>query len=254
MGAIDFSNSYITWWTLGKTNIARFKVDAVCTVFDESKEGSEAFFLVAPCRSEHMYRDGNLFIMPNYEWRVIFSATHNLVLRKHWVSEPDYLDDKGLNGTGGRELRHLGLNHEDYEDHLFDVRSFTDTRRLSDEEQIVEQTLANVPLVGRTELHDEGHRLRAVLEYPIVTMNVREAPPRFQVDTGPLIVPDFESTGGHPIERLDIAHVVYNVFDKGEFVLRRPRAFPEGDESLYSVTDYTLIKVLPARNEILCPA
>jgi len=40
-------------------------------------------------------------------------------------------------------------------------------------------------------------------------MNVTRDPDRFQVDTGPILVPIFDSTAADPFERLAIAHTVY---------------------------------------------
>ena len=107
--------------------------------------------------------------------------------------------------------------------------------------QIVDETLANKSLEGRTEIKDDASGTRAVLEYPLKTMNVLRKPMRYQVDTGPIIVPDFGSTAGIQLERVDIAHVVYNRPDKGEFILLRPKEVIAGGKLLYSVTDYSLV-------------
>ena len=165
--------------------------------------------------------------------------------------EPDYLEDPGLDGTRGRILAESGLNRELWDDVRLDILRFSDDQRLENSQDILEQTLNNVPLVAKTELHDEDRRLRAVLEYPVKTMNVLRVPSRFQVDTGPLIVPDFGSTAERQVERFDIAYVVYNRFDGGEFILRKPQAILEGEKPLYSVTDYSEIRVYSGRNQIL---
>ena len=45
---------------------------------------------------------------------------------------------------------------------------------------------------------------------------------------------------------------VYNTFDKAEFVLRKPVQVAEsGDESIRT-TDYSQVRVVPARHEIYC--
>jgi len=97
--------------------------------------------------------------------------------------------------------------------------------------QIVDETLANKSLEGRTEIKDDASGTRAVLEYPHKTMNVLRKPMRYQVDTGPIIVHDFGSTAGMQIECFDIAHVVYNRPDKGEFILRRPTGGHRGQQA-----------------------
>ncbi len=97
--------------------------------------------------------------------------------------------------------------------------------------QIVDETLTNKSLVGRTEIRDDASGTRAVLEYQIKTMNILRKPMRYQVDTGPIIVHDFGSTAGMQIERFDIAHVVYNRHYKGEFILRRPKGGHRGRQA-----------------------
>ncbi len=98
--------------------------------------------------------------------------------------------------------------------------------------QIMDGTLANRSLVGRTEIRAAASGIRALMEYPLKTMNVLRKPMRYQVDTGPLIVPDFGSTEAMQVERFDIAHVVYNRPDKGEFILRRPKEIIGGGKPL----------------------
>lgn len=238
MQAIDFANSYMTWFPRGQGTIARIQLDAACTIVDDKTDESELFYLIAPCRSENMYLDTNLFKMPNYEFCGIWSENESLAIRTHWVSDRD-----------NREYRR---NRERWEDVHLDVRTFAHTRQLSDSVEIIEATLDNRPLIARTELHNEKRALRAVLEYPIKTMNIMKEPARFQVDTGPLIVPDFSCTVKHTIKWFEIAYVAYNTFDKAEFVLCRPTPIPESDRPLCWTTDYSLVRVTPACNQILC--
>ena len=237
MTAMDFANSYMTFFIHSGENIARIQLDAACTIVDPAGV-SETYYLIAPCRAERMYRDGELFQMPNYEFCGIWSRAECLLLRTHWTSE--------------RDDREYGLNRERFADVRLDIHTFPATRRLADRAQIVEATLANRPLIARTELRDEERGWRAVLEYPVKTMNVTREPPRFQVDTGPLLLPDFASAAARPIERLDVAYVVYHAFDRAEFIARRATPIPAGDRPLAAVTDYSAVRVMPAQNEILC--
>ena len=71
MTAIDFANSYMTWFGAG--NNARIQLDAACTIVDEVSGNKEQFYLIAPCRGERCYAPGQLFRMPNYEFSGIWS-------------------------------------------------------------------------------------------------------------------------------------------------------------------------------------
>ena len=182
--------------------------------------------------------------MPNYDFRGIRraasagSSAEYRILRKHWVSDPDYLGDAGLNTTGGRVLDEAGRHADRWNEVRLDIGRFDSFTELVDRQAVVDATLENRPLVSRTELSDEASGVRAMLEYPVKTMNVLKSPARYQVDTGPIIVPDFASTADLAIARFDLAHVVYNLLDRGELILRKPIAVGEG-ASRTSVTDYS---------------
>ncbi len=243
MTAIDFANSFMTWFGAKGGSMSRIQLEAACTITDERSGTEETYYLIAPCRSEHTHSDGCLFSMPNYDFRGIFGKDEHIIIRKHWVSEPAHLDAPAIGVSGS--------NRESWDEVRLDVRTFANERRLEDNGQIVEATLGNAPLVSRTKLRDEERGLGAVLEYPVKTMNVLKVPMRFQVDTGPLIVPDFDSPAERQVERFDIAYIAFNQFQGGEFILRRPWAVVDGDRPLYSVTDYSVVKVYSGRNEIL---
>jgi hypothetical protein len=238
---IDFAGSFMTWKPQNPDgNIARIQLDAACTLTDPVSGATETFYLIAPCRSERMYGDDRLFAIPNYEYSGIWSERAVLILRTHWVSDRDY-----------REYGEFGERPQRYRGVHLDVRAHRGVVELTEPAEIIAATLDNRPLIGRTELLDEASGLRAVLEYPIKTMNVARHPDRFQVDTGPLIVPSFAAEQTRPIERFDVAHVVYNRLDKAEFILRRPT--PIGaDGGPPSTTDYSQVWVTPARHSLQC--
>jgi len=235
---IDFASSYMTFFTTDGGNVARIQLDAACMLTDESGE-SERFYLIAPCRAERMYLQTPLFQMPNYEFCGIFSPQDCLLIRTHWASE--------------RDNREYGLNRGRFADVRLDVRTFPSELPLPDAAAIVAATLANRPLVARTEVRDPARGRRALLEYPVKTMNVLPEPPRFQVDTGPLIRPDFASPAERPIERLAMAYVAYNRFDRAEFIWREPTALSAGDGAPARTTDYSRVEIVPALNQIVCP-
>ncbi|MDP6451913.1 MAG: hypothetical protein QF898_01280 [SAR202 cluster bacterium] len=250
MSAIDFANSYMTWFGALNGSMSRIQLDATCTLFDDEKGTEEPYYLIAPCRSEHTHSDGQLITMPNYDFRGIFGATEYTLIRNHWVANPDDFDDPGYDNTGGRTSVEAGLFKDRFDDVQIDLCAFEDVTELLTDDDVVEHTLRNVPLMGQTELSDETSGLRAVLEYPIKTMNVLKSPVRYQVDTGALIVPDFSTSPEYQVERFDVAHVVYNQPDRGEFILRKPRDIPRKDGSVWSVDDYSERMVCTGRNRL----
>ena len=217
------------------SNIARIQLDATCRVDGWEGDADRDYVLIAPCRSEYMYLDGPLFQMPNYEFCGIFTEDEVVLLRTHWTSDteaPEY------------------ARATDRFDRVVIDRTTMGAELLESVVEIVAATLANRRLVARTTIHDADSGITAVLEYPIKTMNVTTDPSRFQVDTGPLIVPDLTSTAVPPIMRLAVAHVVYCSFDRAEFILRRPHVVGERDQQPVSVTDYSEVRFASATHQM----
>ena len=215
------------------------QLDAACTIVDEVSGNEEQFYLIAPCRGERCYVPGPLFRMPNYEFSGIWSQEEFLLVRTQWVSE--------------RDNRTYGVNRDTWDDMHLDIRHFVEAAELPDRASIVAATFANQPLIARTELRNEATQQRAVLEYPVRTMNVLPHPPQFQVDTGPIIIPNFSSTAARQIEDFAMAYVVYQDFEQAEFIRREPVAVSSAEEPATQTTDYSVIQRCPARNELWAP-
>lgn len=250
MSVIDFANSCMTWFGALNGNMSRIQLDGMCTLIDDEQGTEDAYYLIAPYRSEHTHSDGQLFTMPNYDFRGIFDETEYTLIRTHCVANPDDFDDPGYDNTGGTTPVEAGLFKPKWEDVKLDIRAFEDVTELKTDEEVVQQTLRNVPLIGQIELRDETSDLRTVLEYPIKTMNVIKSPVRYQVDTGALIVPDFSTIAEFQVEHFDVAHVVYNKPDKDEFILRKPRDITRKDGSVWTINDYSERKVYSGQNRL----
>lgn len=229
MSVLDYSRSFVTFFTKPHQggNIARIQVDATCSVDGwEPASAAVTFHLIAPCRSEHMYRDGQLFQLPNYEFSGIFTEEESLILRTHWTSDEEHPEYARVTDRFERvAIDRLPLRAES----------------LQSVDEVVAATLANRALVAQTTLHDDSTGATAVLEYPIKTMNVTREPQQLQVDTGPVIVPLFDSTSEHPIERFAVAHIVYCDLNRAEFILRTPHVVGECEGQPVRVTDYSEI-------------
>ena len=83
-------------------------------------------------------------------------------------------------------------------------------------------------------------------------MNFRPESASFQVDTGPLLAPDFDSSEPKPIDRLAMAHIAYNRLDRAEFILRRPTPITdEAGREVARVLHYSEVREHPAATKIL---
>ncbi len=236
---LDFSRSFVTFFTTPAQggNIARIQIDATCRVDGWGPDGGVGeFHLITPCRSEVMYEAGQLYQMPNYEFCGIFAATELVLLRTHWTSD--------------REKPEYALPEERFERVAIDLAQLP-SETIDDDSAVVEATLANRRLVARTELADPHTGARAVIDYPIKTMNVRKNPANFQVDTGPILVPRWDAADRPAPLRFDVAHVVYWQRDRAEFVLRRSMTVGSNDGEPVQVTDYSELRFENAVNSIL---
>ena len=238
----DFQASFMTWdlpyrkdsrpnarHKIPHGNMARIQLEALIDVTDETGAKTERFALIAPCRTEWVYAEDGLFQIPSREYRTINSATHERSLTSAIT----------FNGSvySGREAA------TQYSSMNVDVRTFARARALDSAREIVKATSENIPLVARTQIRDPSGKHSFVLQYPIRTMNFQPKTNSFQVDTGPLLTPDYESTADHWIDRLEMAYVAYNQLDRAEFILRRPTpVIDENGKELYRTLYYSEVR------------
>lgn len=246
-GVTDFQASFMTWdlprpadmrgHNIPLGNKARIQIDAMIDVIEEDSGKAERYVLIAPCRTEWVYAKDHLFQIPSNEYRFIFSLTEQRGV-PHGLAKDSRLAIGKPVSESFRSLR-------------IDVHPFAHSHMLMTAQEINAVSDSGTPMVGRTEFRDPVRKVRYVLEYPIKTMNFRPESASFQVDTGPLLVPDMKSNATKAIDRLELAHVCYNQFDRAEFILRRlTTSGDKGQGQPISIFEYSDVQEHPARNEI----
>ena len=253
MKICDFTRSYIRWNNApvrGDTrkpghmpwgNRVRIELDARCTLINDKTGREEEFVLLASCRSEWMYRDDTILQEDSREFREVWSTTESFDL------------GYGLAKYGGSPPANRGTPTnlaKRFIDYSLEVNFHDHARELEDNEAAVKASLGSRPLIARSEIEDQASGLRAVLEYPIHTMNFLTSRRRFQIDTGPLLFPDFSRKTDHLITLFTVAHAAYNTFDRAEFILRRPTPINHDGVSICEVTHYSDIRYPSARNRL----
>ena len=234
---LDFSRSFAGWKS--SFNWTRIQVEAVCDLIEG--QNVDRYVLVASCKAERTYADRNLIHQPNWDFCAIFGQEDFLLVRT-FITTGQVREREER--QPGRIRDYFGLENL----HLV-CRPATILR---DAAEVVKGTLSNRPISVRTELADPSTGQRAVLEYPVKTMNILPPENRWQVDTGPILVPNFSCTRGRPIERLDLAFSIFNRFDETEFILRRPTPIEQNNQRLCEVMYYSHVRVFPATNTLLC--
>lgn len=215
-------------------NAARILIDARCTLIERDGTLADELYLVAPCRTEWMYRETELIQNPSGEYRAIFSEPHKLQL-----GVGKHIEEVNARGPAGSTDAFNWIK--------FDVVSKPSTR-LDTDQDVVDATKRNVPIVAKTSFTLNG--IKAVLEYPIRTMNYHDERVRFQVDTGPLIYPDLDSDFANYIDRCYLAHTVYNNFTYAEFVLKCPTPLVIDGKTVASIYHYSHYESHDVTNEL----
>jgi len=226
----DFSRSFVTCLSAG--NNPRFQVEAICDLTEDGE--TTRYVLAASCKGEDTFVETTLLRVPAYDFCVVFSEMEHQVVRQFLP-------------LGGAWLQPLA-NTESWDRVRIDLAEYP-AHECSNAQEVVEATAANMPLVGVTELRDEDGQVCARLEYPLKCMNARRDPWEFQVDTGPIIVPDMERDVNLQVQRMDLAFVAWNRDGAVDFLILEPTLL-DG----LPVGHYSRLVETNAHNAILCPS
>ena len=220
---IDFERSFFTWTShpfelhphyinaggmtqgAGSVRNVRVTYDAKCDITNTKTDETEELFLLSPCRSEYTIPKEEFFQLPSGEWRVIFSRTHRIPLARRPSTE------EGKSKAGELNLV----------DTRFTTRTHSNFTVLTSAKEVIDATLADKPLNARCTYEDEAGGYKWAIEYPARTMNLNVEEGLFQVDTGPIPLPDMKSYDGKRPMRAFFSYVAFSEFDSAEFILRR---------------------------------
>ena len=234
MQTCDFSRSFVTFVTKNRTNNARIQVESRCEIFNQETGETETYYLVASCKGEDTYGKGRLFLVPSYDFCMIYSSKDFMIIRTH----------------GNAELNNITIG--DNQGYFLDVHfhiKMVEADTINENNEIVKATLDNYQLNGRTEITDDSGKIRAIIEFPIKTMNVNDQVIMYQVDTGPILLPNFESKKDRMVARFDLAYVAYNRTDEAYFAILEPTPIKENSPDM--VSHYSRVFRSDAKNSIL---
>ena len=211
----------------------RILIDSRCEIIDKQTGVSEWYYLITPCRTEWMYRDDVLWQDdPNLEFVGIFSEMYS---KSGQVRVPNK-----------SKLQQYMNAVQKTSDVLIDFHtnlSFYKTiNELPNDSDVIQATLDLQPLIATTEIESLDGKSKVIIEYPIKTMNFVEEKERFQVDTGPLLFPDFDIDSIYEIEKLQLAFVCYNNRNVAEFVARVPTTIETTSHNTIETMEYSKIK------------
>lgn len=193
--------------SVGDRYHVRIGYDSVCTIRVGDGAPALEIFLLQPCLAEYTIADRNLFQVPSQEFRVAFSRTHQIPI----ASRP----------RGDHEAVAARPHTWRFEDALFATNAIDGAQTAVDGTEVIRAVRENQVLNVRTTYKDSSRDLTVTLEYPIRAINVQRAKGQFQVDTGPLVLPDLETWDGSGVSRVFLAHAAFSGWERTEFILRR---------------------------------
>jgi hypothetical protein len=232
MTTIDFSRSFLTFRidTLKKApvtvshkppfplNNARIQVDCRLEIVEKASGLRQEFLLGANCKTEQVGVERDVWLVPNADFVPVVSARKFLTIKTYarigLEQQVRFYTQKTVQPD-----RQVGLVTDAFDSLRLDLATCPG-EVLRTGEAIVQATLANEPLVARTAI--ENTRYRAVIEYPIKTMNANERDIVYQTDTGPILFPDLSREPGDLIGGLELAFSAFNGPSWIELLLRVP--------------------------------
>lgn len=209
MTPLDYGRSFLT----GRIprNEVRFWVESRTRVIDERSGACEDYLQCASCKSEDTFAESNLFYADNYDFLPVFGPARGVIFRRKAWLNPNYRSCPDTRDMWGGQIHHL-------------VEA--DAEELPTPDAVLAATYAFRPLVAQTEFRDADARLRAILEYPVKTMNTNRERHLYQVDTGPVALPDLARWREVSVEALGLAFIAFNVPHFADVVLEVPTTLP----------------------------
>ena len=206
MRPLDYSRSFLIG--KGPENEVRFWVESRTRIIEERSGAAEDYIQVGSCKSEDTFADRDLFYEDNYDFLPIFGPKHGIIFRRKGWLNPNYktcLDARDM--WGGQEY------------HIVEADSFEE---LPTDEAVIAATHQFRPIVAQTEVSNGGTRLRAIMEYPVKTLNTNRQGELYQVDTGPVVFPDLSRRHRRHVDGMSLAFVAFNRSHFADFVVEAP--------------------------------
>jgi len=235
MRPLDYGLSFICH--AASFNAVRFWVESRTRIVDANAGTCTDYYQCASCKSEHTFAEKDLFQEDNYDFLPIFGAGNVLIFRR-----PVRLSDR---------YRQVSKCEEVWGAPILRLREASAATELNTWEEIRDATAAALPIVTQTEIQNADTGLRAIIECPTKTMNVSLEKQMYQVDTGPIALPDLTKQHDPQIDCLSLAFIVFNAPDFADFVVEQPTPVMEDEAEKCRVYHYSNPFSLPAKNRLL---
>jgi hypothetical protein len=195
-------------------NNVRMPLDARAVITHQPSGKVHDYVLSSSCKAEQVWVERDVWHQPNADMCMLAGRDEFLVF-KRWDKV-----DKGVllfpPSLGVQPERQLGDPAETFDRFSIDLASRAG-RLLSTTDSIIEAFFADTPVVCQTEYEQGDYRV--LLEYPVRTVNFSERERYYQVDTGPVLLPELEGDYKSLLEGCRLAYVAHNAPGWAEFIV-----------------------------------
>ena len=237
MKPLDYGRSFLIG--TAPWNRVRFWVESRTRIIDKETGKSEDYIQAASCKSEATFAKENLFVEDNYDFLPVFGPEYGIMFRRKAWLNTDYKSCMTAENMWG------GIKY-----HLVEAGQ---SEQIVTFEKICDATCEFTPIVAQTEIWNNTTKLHAVIEYPVKTMNTRAEDDMYQVDTGPIVLPDLSKRYERNVDAMSLAFVAFNAPDFSYFVLEEPTEIPKeggGEKDMCKVYHYSKLQSVPALNRL----
>ncbi|MBW3539334.1 MAG: hypothetical protein KY476_03620 [Planctomycetes bacterium] len=229
---LDYGRSFVCG--TADFNNVRFWVESRTVLIDGAER--HEFLQCGSCKSENTFAQQDLFHADNYDFLPILGDDEQwLIFRRRNRITPDYRTIK--QEVWGPAVRKLKFGQK--------------VRGLESFAAIRDATAAGTPLVSRTILSNDETGMTAVIEAPVKTINIEPHRKLYQVDTGPVALPDLSRRYEPAIDCLRLAFVAFNAPQFADFVIEQPTPVLEDGQERAQVFHFSRPISLPARNLLI---
>jgi hypothetical protein len=216
---LDYGRSFIEA-ERGQGNKPRFTVESCLSI------NGDNFYQCASCKSENTFGEGTLFTHPNYDFIPVFGPGFAVCFRN------DAFCNKNNcivydNGEMWGNVRYRLVN--------------VNTEKLNDFKDISNAVDAGCPLILQVTVDDGPF----TIECPVKTLNIDREKKLWQVDTGPVVLPDRVNS-----KTLLLAFVAANRMDSVDFIINVPTKVTYNNDPEFVVHHYSCMVKVGSENSL----
>lgn len=234
---IDYGRSYVC--NTAEFNSVRFKIESRTIITDALTGRESVYYLCASCKAEWTFGPHSLFLEDNFDFLPVFGDGSVLVFRRH----------ASKRGETYRAVYPAlwGIPIINLPDPRFVVE-------LDSFQKLYDAAFEGLPIIAQTRIENADIGLSALIEYPCKTVNLNFPSSVYQMDTGPVALPDLSKKYSVPLDSLELAFVAFNKPDFADFIVEAPIAIVEGGTEVATVYHYSKTRTFSTSNKIFAIA